>query len=100
MTKSVGTGSKSTILMQSIWTLTSNSLAFLYQVSRIQLLPEFLKAQRIAASDMRRNCSVALGNVNISKNRYTDLMRLEAYLTLVRITDLLHGVISMQALFP
>ena len=29
MTKSVGTESKSTILMQSIWTLTSNSLAFL-----------------------------------------------------------------------
>ncbi|KAG6596688.1 hypothetical protein SDJN03_09868, partial [Cucurbita argyrosperma subsp. sororia] len=44
--------------------------------SRIQLLPEFLKAQRTAASDMRRNCSVALGNVNISKNRYTDVLTL------------------------
>ncbi|KAG6592235.1 Protein-tyrosine-phosphatase PTP1, partial [Cucurbita argyrosperma subsp. sororia] len=33
-----------------------------------------LQAQRITASDMKKNCSVALDNVNISKNRYTDVL--------------------------
>ncbi|XP_038898518.1 protein-tyrosine-phosphatase PTP1 [Benincasa hispida] len=33
-----------------------------------------LQAKRLTVSDMRRSCSVALDNVNISKNRYTDVL--------------------------
>ncbi|CAK9309665.1 unnamed protein product [Citrullus colocynthis] len=33
-----------------------------------------LQAKRITVSDMKRSCSVALDNVNINKNRYTDVL--------------------------
>ncbi|XP_010094850.2 protein-tyrosine-phosphatase PTP1 isoform X1 [Morus notabilis] len=41
-----------------------------------QINQEFglLQANRITPSEMRRNCTVALDSVNLSKNRYTDVL--------------------------
>ena len=37
------------------------------------LLIEF-QANRITPSEMKKNCTVALDGVNLSKNRYTDVL--------------------------